>query len=71
MPRLLFLAQFAPTNGKKVIPSTPEEEFYANTYHLPIWEILQKNGYDFVSSSDVTELITNHSQYDLEAVPIG
>jgi len=63
--RLLFLAQFAPTNGKKVTPGSPEEEFYANTYHLPIWEILSKSGCDFVSSNDVTELITNHSQYDL------
>ena len=65
MPRLLFLAQFAPTNGKKVIPSSPEEEFYANTYHLPICEILQKYRYDFVSSNDVTELIKNHCKYDL------
>ncbi len=65
MPRLLFLAQFAPTNGKRVITSTPEEEFYANTYHLPIWEILQKGKFDFVSSSDVAELINNHCQYDL------
>ena len=65
MPRLLFLAQFAPTNGKKVIPSSPEEEFYANTYHLPICEILQKYRYDFVSSNYVTELIKNHCKYDL------
>lgn len=65
MSKLLFLAQFAPTNGKKITPSTPEEEFYANTYHLPIWEILKKGNYDFVSSNDVSELITHHSQYDL------
>lgn len=65
MPRLLFLAQFAPTNGKMITPATPEEEFYAKTYHLPIWEILKKNKYDFVSSNDVGELINNHHQYDL------
>jgi len=65
MSRLLFLAQFAPTNGKMIIPTTPEEEFYANTYHIPIWEILKKSGYDFVSSSDVNELINNHNRYDL------
>ena len=65
MPRLLFLAQFAPTNGKIVLPATPEEEFYANTYHMPIYNILRKNHYDFVSSSDVNELICNHCDYDL------
>lgn len=65
MPRLLFLAQFAPTNGMKIIPTTPEEAFYADTYHLPIWEILKKNEYDFVSSNDVNELIINHHNYDL------
>lgn len=65
MPRLLFLAQFAPTNGKRIVPTTPEEEFYANTYHVPIWELLKKDGYDFVSSNDVAELINNHHLYDL------
>ena len=65
MPKLLFLAQFAPTNGKFIEPTTPEEEFYAKTYHLPIYEILKKGGYDFVSSSDVRELLDNHASYDL------
>lgn len=65
MSKLLFLAQFAPTKGKMIAPATPEEEFYANTYHIPIWKILKKSGYDFVSSNDVTELITNYNQYNL------
>lgn len=62
---MLFLAQFAPTNGKKIEPSTPEEEFYANTYHIPIYDILQRNHLDFVSSNDIKELIYNHKNYDL------
>lgn len=33
MAKILFLAQFAPTNGKKVIPLSSEEKFYAETYH--------------------------------------
>ena len=32
MAKILFLAQFAPTNGKKVIPLSSEEKFYAETY---------------------------------------
>lgn len=39
--KFLFLAQFAPTNGKKVIPLSAEEKFYAETYHLPICDILE------------------------------
>lgn len=65
MKRLLFLAQFAPTNGKQVKPTTAEEKFYAETYHLPIYNILCKNKYNFVSSCDVSELIQNHKTYDL------
>lgn len=65
MSRLLFLAQFAPTNGEKVLPVTPEEVFYANTYHIPIYNILRQSRYDFVSSSNVNELIENHQEYDL------
>lgn len=65
MPKLLFLAQFAPTNGKLIKPKTPEEAFYADTYHLPIYRILSAGGYDFVSSSDVRELLDNHASYDL------
>lgn len=41
MAKILFLAQFAPTNGKKVIPLSAEEKFYAETYHLPICDILE------------------------------
>jgi len=62
---MLFLAQFAPTNGKNIPTTTPEEEFYANTYHIPIYNILKNGGYNFVSSNNVNELITNHSKYDL------
>ena len=65
MAKILFLAQFAPTNGKKVIPLSSEEKFYAETYHLPICDILEKYGYDYVTSSDVKELIQNYAQYDL------
>ena len=65
MAKILFLAQFAPTNGKFVEPQSAEEKFYAETYHLPICDILEKYGYDYVTSSDVNELIQNHNQYDL------
>lgn len=51
MAKILFLAQFAPTNGKKVIPLSSEEKFYAETYHLPICDILEKYGYDYVTST--------------------
>lgn len=62
---MLFLAQFAPTNGKIIEPSTPEEEFYANTYHIPIYNILKQSHFDFTSSNDIKELINNHDNYDL------
>lgn len=65
MAKILFLAQFAPTNGEFIQTSTPEEEFYAQTYHIPIYNFLVNNNYDFVSSNDVNELITNHDKYDL------
>lgn len=65
MAKILFLAQFAPTNGKEIEPKSPEEKFYAETYHLPICNILDKYGYDYVASSDINELIQNHSKYDL------
>lgn len=65
MPKMLFLAQFAPTNGKTIKTSTPEEEFYANTYHIPIYNILKRSQYDFTSSNDVNELINNHNKYNL------
>lgn len=65
MAKILFLAQFAPTNGEFIQTSTPEEEFYAQTYHIPIYNFLVNNNYDFVSSNDVNELIINHDKYDL------
>ncbi len=65
MPKMLFLAQFAPTNGKMIAPSTPEEEFYASTYHIPIYNILKRSGLEFTSSNDINELIVNHNNYDL------
>lgn len=65
MAKMLFLAQFAPTEGQLIKTSTPEEEFYANTYHIPIYNILKQNNFDFNSSNDVSELIKNHSCYDL------
>ena len=40
MAKILFLAQFAPTNGEFIQTSTPEEEFYAQTYHIPIYNFL-------------------------------
>lgn len=52
MAKILFLAQFAPTNGEFIQTSTPEEEFYAQTYHIPIYNFLVNNNYDFVSSND-------------------
>ena len=65
MSCILFLAQFAPTNGENIVPKTPEEEFYANTYHIPIYNIIKQSGYNFVSSNDVNELFINHNKYDL------
>lgn len=66
MPNILFLAQFAPTNGKILNPPrTPEEEFYAETYHLKIIDILQKSPYSVDTASDVDFLIKNHDKYDL------
>ena len=65
MEKILFLAQFAPTNGKFIIPQTSEEEFYANTYHLKIYEVLKNGGYDFYSTNDVSYLLENHHKFDL------
>ena len=61
MAKILFLAQFAPTNGKKVIPLSSEEKFYAETYHLPICDILEKYGYDYVTSSDVQIMLKRNA----------
>jgi len=65
MAKLLFLAQFAPTEGKPVETRTPEEEFYSQTYHQKIYDILCKYGYDFHSTSDVNFLINHHHKFDL------
>lgn len=66
MSKILFLAQFAPTNGKVLVPpKTPEEEFYATTYHWKIIEALDKLNYDFDTASDVNYLIMNHDKYQL------
>lgn len=66
MSKILFLAQFAPTNGKVLVPpKTPEEEFYATTYHWKIIEVLDKLNYEFDTASDVNYLIMNHDKYQL------
>lgn len=66
MSKFLFLAQFAPTDGKVLVPpQTPEEEFYAKTYHWKIIEVLTKLNYDFDTASDVNYLINNHNKYQL------
>ena len=66
MPNILFLAQFAPTNGRILNPPiTPEEVFYAETYHWPIIDILKKINYNIDTASDVDFLIKNHNKYQL------
>ncbi|MBD5157735.1 MAG: ATP-grasp domain-containing protein [Butyrivibrio sp.] len=66
MPKILFLAQFAPTDGKVLVPpQTSEEEFYASTYHQKIIDVLTKGNYDFDTASDVNYLIRNHDKYQL------
>lgn len=66
MSRILFLAQFAPTEGKILnTPKTPEEKFYAETYHWKIIEAMNKMGYDFDTASDVDYLIKHKNNYDL------
>lgn len=66
MNKILFMAQFAPTNGKLInIPQTPEECFYAETYHWKIIEILKNTEYDIETTSDVEYFIKNHNKYQL------
>lgn len=66
MPNILFLAQFAPTNGVVLNePKTPEEKFYAETYHWKIVEILQKTNYNIDTASDVSYFMKNHEKYQL------
>ena len=66
MAKILFLAQFAPTNGTVLVPpQTQEEKFYAETYHWKIIDVLKKFDYDFESASDVNYFIQNHKKYQL------
>lgn len=65
MVRLLFLAQFAPTNGNYVPTKNSAEEFYAQTYHLKIYELLKKYNFDFYSTNDVNYLLNHHDEFDL------
>lgn len=66
MPRILFLAQFAPTEGVFLeTPKSPEEKFYAETYHWKIIESLKKLNYDFDTASDIEYLINNYDKYQL------
>lgn len=63
---ILFLAQFAPTNGIVINkPETPEEIFYAETYHWKIIDILKKTKYNIDTASDVDFFIKNHEKYQL------
>ena len=63
---MLFLAQFAPTNGIMLQPpKTSEEIFYADTYHSKIIDSLRKQQYNFDSASDVKYLIENPNKYNL------
>lgn len=66
MPRILFLAQFAPTDGILLEPpKTPEEKFYAETYHWKIIESLKRLNYDYDTASDVSYLLKNYNKYQL------
>ncbi|MCL2047907.1 MAG: ATP-grasp domain-containing protein [Defluviitaleaceae bacterium] len=66
MPKLLFLAQFAPTNGRLLRePKTPEEKFYAETFHIKVDEALAELNYEYFSTSDIEYFIKNHTNYQL------
>ena len=66
MPRILFLAQFAPTDGKVLnTPNCAEEKFYAETYHWKIIEALKNLNYDFDTASDIEYLLKNYAKYQL------
>ena len=66
MPKLLFLAQFAPVEGRLLRkPKTPEEEFYAKTFHMKLVETLDELNYDYYSTSDIDYFIKNHDKYQL------
>lgn len=66
MTKILFLAQFAPTDGVlKQKPKTKEEHFYYETYHMKVIESLTLFNYNFYSTCDVQHLFDFHSDYDL------
>jgi len=65
MPKLLYLAQFAPRNGIPVPTKNDAEKFYSETYHQKIYDVLKKYNYDFYSTNDVNELIEKHKEFDL------
>lgn len=65
MPKLLYLAQFAPQNGIPVPTQNAAEVFYSETYHQKIYDILKKYNFDFYSTNDVNELIEKHDEFDL------
>jgi len=64
--KLLFLAQFATTDGVLLNePKNDEEKFYSDTYHSKVIEILNFLEINFYSTSDVNHLIKHHTDYDL------
>jgi D-alanine-D-alanine ligase len=70
MTKILFLAQFAPTNGVLLNePKNAEERFYEETYHREIIKSLERLqhelGFEFETDSDVQRLITDHDKFDL------
>lgn len=65
MPKLLYLAQFAPKNGIPIPTQNAAEVFYSETYHQKIYDILKKYNFDFYSTNDVNELIEKHDEFDL------
>lgn len=65
MPKILFLAEFAPTNDVYPKPKEADKKFYAETYHFKIYEVLKKNKYDFYSTPDIEFLINNSKDIDL------
>lgn len=65
MPKLLFLAQFTPSNDVYCKTNNSAEKFYAETYHEKIYELLKKYKFDFYSTNDVNYLINNHENFDI------
>lgn len=66
MAKLLYIAQFAPTNGIMLNqPQNIAQEHRAKSYHVPIYESLKRLNYDFFSTSDINHLIEHHDEYDL------